>query len=167
MQIDSGKNLRVRGHFFSRFQKYDIVHDEILFRNLDEFPVADRLEWKRVVNLVQNVEFLVGAVLVQECDSRCKNDRENDARALDKAAGESGDDRRRQQDTDDRIFEFFKKEFPCRSPLRRGQGVDAVFRTACLHFRIVQPCIFALCFLCHDMKLTFPVWLSVIINRKK
>ena len=157
MQIDSGKNLRIRGHFFACFQKHDIVHDEILFRNLDEFPVADRLEWKRVVNLVQNVELLIGAVLVQECDSRCKNDRENDARALDKAAGESGDDRRRQQDADNRILEFFEKEFPCRSPLRRGQGVDAVLRTACLHFRIVQPCIFALCFLCHDMKLAFPV----------
>ena len=114
-------------NFFAQFQKDDITHDNIPARNSAICAIPENLDGNFVVDLVENVELLIGLILIEEGKRGSKKNGNDDANALNKmtigSACNYSDDRRNHQNADHRIIKLFEIKFPPRISFAGGQNI--------------------------------------------
>ena len=152
LQGDGLEQLAVGGHLFARLQHDDVAHNHILAGNLLHVSVADDLDFRLLVHLVQQVELLVGVVFKEESDARGQQDGGDDAYGLGIFVLHDGDDQREEggheQHLDHRVLEFLQVEFPHGGTFGGRHQVDAVFGTAFPYLFVGQADVVVILFHC-------------------
>ena len=107
---------------------------------LKAYAMFERDDQYVVIDLVEQLKFLVGVHFKPEPHARRQENGNENADGFRKFVVDNGNNQRQrrchQKDLDNRVFEFFEKEFPKRFPGRRGEEVFTVFLAAFQYLRV-------------------------------
>ena len=137
VQVDRFQHSGIRGDLFTGLHKDYVADHQFLFRHKCKTAGTNGFDRRGIIDPVQNIELFPSPVFIQECDSRCKENRQQNADTLNHRTRKRGNQRSGDQNDNNRIPEFFCEQLPDGfspgrfqkiGPMLQPAGCDFVFR---------------------------------------